>query len=259
MNNKSDSYSSNEELLNVLICNGSLYFLQVYESLLRYIAYKNKYLVSILLYENGKEAVFCKDDWINEPDILIIGWESNEIRGIEIARAFKKDHCYVKIFFISCEAKKDVIESFGVNPFYFFIDEEINHKKFEMVFQKCVRDIKERKNHSLKITNNGKVQHIPFEMIIYLKVDHRMINIKCCNMEKFVFYESLKNMEERIKEKNFMRIHRAYIVNLRYVNYICKNELFLTNHDSIPISREYKQQLIERLVKEEKIVTIKKR
>lgn len=53
-----------------------------------------------------------------------------------------------------------------------------------------------------------------------------------------------------------MRTHRGYIVNLKYVDYLDKNELFLNTGESIPIARKYKQELVERMMDQEKNILI---
>lgn len=256
MNNTSDSeIVSDGDTLYILLCNASLYLLQVYESLIRYVAQKYGYQTNFLLYENGKEAVFCKDDWTHELDIIMIGWEHGRMKGIEIARAFREDHFQAQILFLGNQTE-NIIESYEVNPFYYFIENEVTHKKFELVMKKCFREIVRNKKNSLQFISNGKIQRIQLELIVYLKVDHRMISITCRDKKEILFYDSLKNIEEKIKDDTFMRTHRGYIVNLKYVDYLDKNELFLNTGESIPIARKYKQELVERMMDQEKNILI---
>lgn len=237
-----------DRTLYILLCSASMYLLQVYESLLRYAAHKYGYGTDFIIYENGKEAVFCKDDWYQELDILFIGWESCQIRGIEIARVFRKDYHQSQIFFLGSHAQ-EVLASFEVNPYYYFIESEVTHKKFELIMRKCFQEIMESKKNSLRYTNNGKIQRVLFDLIVYLKVDHRLISIQCRDKTKILFYESLKSVEEKMNDEMFMKVHRGYIVNLNYVDCLDKNDLYLTSGDVIPVARKYKQMLVERMMK----------
>lgn len=244
----SNAKEEQNRTLCILLCNASLYLLKIYESLLRYTAHKYGYRTDFIIYENGKEAVFCKDDWYQELDILFIGWEGCQIKGIEIARIFRKDQCLAQIFFLGRHTS-EIIESFEVNPFYFFIEGAVTHKKFRLIMNKCFQEIIERKKKSLRYTNYGKVKRVLFEVIVYLKVEHRQICILCRDKAIILFYESLKNVEEEIDDEMFMKVHRGYVVNLNYVDYLDKNDLYLTSGDVIPIARKYKQTLIERMMK----------
>lgn len=244
-----------DNTLYILLCNASVYLLQVYESLIRYITQKYGYQTNFLMYENGKEAVFCKEDWTQELDIIVIGWKYDSIKGIEIARAFREDYLQAQILFLGSQTE-DIMESYEVNPFYYFIENEVTHKKFELVMQKCFQEIMRNKSRSLQFVSNGKVQCIPLEQILYLKAEHHRIRVKCREKTEIVFYNSLKNIEEKIRDHVFVRIHRGYIVNLNYVDYIDKNELFLLNGEVIPIARNYKPELVERMTDQEKNILI---
>ena len=248
-------FITEDETLYILLCNASFYLLQVYESLIRYIAHKYGYHTKLLLYENGKEAVFCKEDWTQNLDIVVIGWEFENTKGIEIAREFRKDDCQARIIFLGSWTE-DIITSYEVNPFYYFIENEVTHKKIEAVMKKCFQTVMKSKKNSLKFTSNGKKQRIPLEQILYLSVEHHMVRVTCRDKKEIVFFDSLKNVEEKIKNDTFVRTHRGFIVNLAYVDYLDKDELLLKSGDSIPVTRNYKQEIVERIMEQEKNILI---
>ena len=54
---------------------------------------------------------------------------------------------------------------------------------------------------------------------------------------------SMKKMEERLGDKDFMRIHKSYIINLRHISEIQKNRVLLDNGKEIPIGDSYRERL----------------
>ncbi|MBR1394092.1 MAG: response regulator transcription factor [Prevotella sp.] len=52
---------------------------------------------------------------------------------------------------------------------------------------------------------------------------------------------AMKNLEERLP-RNFMRIHRSYIVNLDKITEVNKNRVFITANVALPIGDSYKEQ-----------------
>ena len=55
---------------------------------------------------------------------------------------------------------------------------------------------------------------------------------------KFIFQSSLSNLEERLKDRGFMRVHRSYLVSLDAVHRISfEDGITLNNGKSIPSSR----------------------
>lgn len=244
-----------EKLLHILLCNGSWYQLQVYKSLIQYTAHKNGYLTSFLEYQNGREAFFSKDDWIVDLDIVFIGWEHKGIKGIDIARFFLKDIFKPQIIFFGIQAK-NILASYEVNPLYFFSEDKLTFVNFEIIMKKCFQKVCKIKKESLPFIRDGKKQRVLLELVVYIRVDHRLITINCRDNQEILIYGSLKNIEENIHDETFMRVHRGFIVNLKYVDYVDKNELYLTTSESIPIARKYKQELIQRMLEQSNNIMI---
>lgn len=241
--------------INILICNENESLMKAYKNLIAYIAGRNGYDVNFALYESGKEALFCEEDRAKTLDMIFIGWEYRYLRGINIARAFRKNDCEAEIIFLGAELE-NILDSFQVNPFYYFIEKEVTHGKFEEVMMKCFQRILDKKDNSLCFTQNGKLNRINMNRIVYLKVEHRVTQIYCQNHQEYSFYESLKNVEQNIQNENFVRIHRGYIVNLNYVDCIDKGELYLVTGEKLPVARNYKQDLVERMMQQEKTILL---
>ncbi len=54
---------------------------------------------------------------------------------------------------------------------------------------------------------------------------------------------SMKKMEERLADKDFMRIHKSYIINLHHIVEIQKNRIVLDDGKEIPIGDSYREKL----------------
>ncbi len=54
---------------------------------------------------------------------------------------------------------------------------------------------------------------------------------------------SMKKMEERLADKDFMRIHKSYIINLHHIAEIQKNRVVLDSGKEIPIGDSYREHL----------------
>ena len=52
---------------------------------------------------------------------------------------------------------------------------------------------------------------------------------------------SMKKMEERLPENQFMRIHRGYIVNLKKIQEVNKNRVIMDEETYLPIGDNYKE------------------
>lgn len=59
--------------------------------------------------------------------------------------------------------------------------------------------------------------------------------------------QSLKALEERLSAKDFVRVHRSYIINLNRVSGIEKNRIVFADGQSVPLSDSYKTAIEERI------------
>jgi len=57
---------------------------------------------------------------------------------------------------------------------------------------------------------------------------------------------SLKSIEEKLPEDLFIRVHRSYIVSLKYINSVQRNRI-LIDGVRIPIGQNYKDEFIKKI------------
>ena len=65
----------------------------------------------------------------------------------------------------------------------------------------------------------------------------------------FLITKTLLSIQEVLEEREFLRVHRQYIINLNQIKKYVKGEgnyLIMSNDKSIPIGRSQKDKLIER-------------
>ncbi|WP_420386829.1 LytR/AlgR family response regulator transcription factor [Roseivirga sp.] len=97
---------------------------------------------------------------------------------------------------------------------------------------------------------------------IFLKVDSKLIKVKINDIlyveakgdyalfktqEKgFIVHTTMKRVEDRLTDHNFVKVHRSYVINLSKIVDIEESNLLIENK-VIPISRSNKEALIKRL------------
>jgi DNA-binding LytR/AlgR family response regulator len=92
----------------------------------------------------------------------------------------------------------------------------------------------------------SKYEKILFEDILYVEGMQNYVNIYT-SKGKFVTMLSLKNLEENLDQRSFIRVHKSFIVAINKIDGIEGNEIFLQT-SRIHISRNYREQVIGRVV-----------
>lgn len=91
-----------------------------------------------------------------------------------------------------------------------------------------------------------KYEKIHFSDILYVEGMQNYITIYT-EKSKYVTLLNLKDLEENLDSQSFIRVHKSYIVSIGKIEGIEGNEIFMQSH-RIPISRNYREQVIERVV-----------
>jgi two-component system LytT family response regulator len=95
------------------------------------------------------------------------------------------------------------------------------------------------------VKTNGKLLRINFEDVLYIEALSTYV-LLVTDKQKHIVGGTLKNMEERLPFRHFVRVHRSYIVNLHRVEALEDNMLKLGQHE-VPVSRAYQDELVQRL------------
>jgi DNA-binding LytR/AlgR family response regulator len=92
----------------------------------------------------------------------------------------------------------------------------------------------------------SKYERIFFDDILYIQGTQNYVTI-CTHKGKYLTLLYLKNLEENLDPQSFIRVHKSYIVSIDKIDGIEGNEIYIQSH-SIPISRNYREQVIQQVV-----------
>ena len=92
----------------------------------------------------------------------------------------------------------------------------------------------------------SKYEKILFADILYVEGMQNYVTIYT-KKGKYVTLLYLKNLEDNLDTQSFIRVHKSYIVSIDKIEAIEGNEIFIQSH-RVPISRNYRDQVIEKVV-----------
>ena len=91
-----------------------------------------------------------------------------------------------------------------------------------------------------------KYERIYFNDILYIEAMQNYVTIYT-NKGKYITLLYLKNVEQNLDKHSFIRVHKSYIVSIAKIQSIENNEIIIGSF-RIPISRNYRDQVIEKVV-----------
>jgi two-component system LytT family response regulator len=100
--------------------------------------------------------------------------------------------------------------------------------------------------------SRGRILFLPVEDIRWVEAEENYVRV-CTGGESHLLRETIGHMETRLDPQSFLRVHRSFIVNLRYVKEV-KSEpdgdatVVMTTGEKIAMSRSYRSK-IQKLIK----------
>ena len=96
------------------------------------------------------------------------------------------------------------------------------------------------------LKTDHKVVRVVVDDIVYVEGMSEYLRIHLNGHDKpLVVLLSMKKMEERLASKDFMRIHKSYIISLHHISEINKSRVVLDNEKEIPIGDSYRDKLTD--------------
>ncbi len=131
----------------------------------------------------------------------------------------------------------------------------VEFPRFYKATQKAIKQIELNQVHKQKsIPETGfimlkvdkKLVRIKINDIIYVQSDWNYVHVYTAK-KRYVVLSSMKSIETTLNTRNFFRIHRSYLINLKHFEYIEGNMVKLHGVNPIPVSRNIKDKLIKLL------------
>ena len=83
--------------------------------------------------------------------------------------------------------------------------------------------------------------------ILFIKSDSDYTEITLAN-KKYLSSETLRHWTKELDKNIFIRIHKSYLINSTKVKKMVGNQLYLTNNQTVPIGRAYKESFMNRFI-----------
>lgn len=189
----------------------------------------------------------------SEVDLAILDINLNgKNEGIEIAK-FINEKIHIPFIYLTSNADKETInlakqtnpKSYLIKPF----TEDDIYSAIEIAISNLkVNDSEEINifNDSIFIKLGSKYYKVNINEITYFEADGKLMNIHNVKNQKFTIRTSLENLLMVFKGHNFLRVHRSFCVNTKFLE-IINGEFVIINGQQIPIGRNYREQLISKI------------
>ncbi|MFT4738028.1 MAG: two-component system response regulator LytT [Cyclobacteriaceae bacterium] len=194
-------------------------------------------------FENGMSAL----GWLKtqDVDVIFLDIEMPDLSGMELVKSvdnlpqivFTTSHSEYAI-----EAFEHQVTDFLPKP----IQLSRLIRSVERVKELLDNVSVQEEQNQLFVRVDGKFVRIDLSEIMYIESLGDYVRFYAESGSKYIVHSTIKNIAEKITNKNFLKIHRSYVINLSKVIDIDDTNL-LINDKVIPISRAHKQLLLNKI------------
>ncbi|WP_025143774.1 LytR/AlgR family response regulator transcription factor [Pedobacter jeongneungensis] len=185
---------------------------------------------------------------IHKIDLLLLDIEMPGISGIELVKGLGEKRPL--IIFIS--SKKDyAAAAFDLNVVD-FIAKPVTPDRFLMAINKAKEIfhlsnlfIGNNPDDFVFIRDSGVIRRIKLDDINHLEAQGDYVKIYMAE-KTYSIHSSLKSIEDKLPVKNFVRVHRSFIINIGKIDTIEGNTLII-HKQFVPVSDAYKSVLNKRM------------
>lgn len=213
----------------------------------------------------GEQAVALALEHL--PDIILMDiMLKGEMNGIEAAEAIRKE-TNIPVIFLTAYADESTLAKAKVTQPYGYIIKpfkEIDiHTSIEMALYKHKKETEVLKERDLlySLVENKEATG---RDIMFVKSNSRLVKLKTGDIyfvealkdyvvintlnTRYTIHSTMKDIEAKLPESDFIRVHRSFIVRLDKIVAIEQPNLILENDKKvIPIGGSYKDDLAKRL------------
>lgn len=203
----------------------------------------------------GAEAVSCQvyADAVSflerecaAADIVFMDIEMPYMSGMDAAAEFRKRNRNAVLIFAT-RATKYAVRGYSVDAAGYLV-KPIREKDFAQVFEKAVRLCREQmRRQTVMLRTKEGVVKMCAEQIHSIEAASHMLNIDAGD-RVYRIWGKMDQILEQLPEE-FVCCHRSYIVNLKYVDSVTRDGLYLVGAPKalIPVSRSKRQEFLEKL------------
>lgn len=179
-------------------------------------------------------------------DLIFLDIEMPGTDGIELSRQLRKKGSSGDIIFVSNREDR-VFETFEVHPFG-FVRKSTFVRDISSVLSFYIEKYNAARNaHPLLVKTKEGLIALPTARLIYIEGNQKNQLAYLENLTAPVtINSSMEKLEEKLASDGFIRVHKGYIVNYRYIRLIGTGECTLVNGDVLPLSRRKAKEVKEK-------------
>lgn len=96
----------------------------------------------------------------------------------------------------------------------------------------------EQSPHSITLRCHGEIRILSSDSILFAEIFDHELHIHTVDGKTHCGRGCLSGLKAQLADSAFLRCHKSYLVNLRYVANLCRYQITLANGTTVPVSKQ---------------------
>lgn len=207
----------------------------------------------------GEEALLHIRE--NPPDIILMDIQlKGEMDGIEVIRSMQRE-VNIAVIYLTANADDAHFSRAKETHPYAFISKPFKKLDLQRAIELTISQSESSNqlekpqvvdgqssyvlNEYLFVRNNNKLVKVDIKEIRYIEAERNYCRIYA-NDKEYLLVMTLKEMDEKLPQNHFIRVHRSFIVNIARIDEIATTHIVI-GKTAIPITKVLKDELMKRI------------
>lgn len=177
-----------------------------------------------------------------EYDLVLLDVPMPGVSGIQVAQELRELDKNVRLIFVSA-SPEFAVESYNVGAYHYLL-KPVAADSFFALLDKIGGELSVQAEQGFVLKSRDGVVQIAFSKLAYVEVINKTVFFHLTDGTVREVTATLADFEETLLSRpEFLKTHRSYLVNLRYIQAIDITCVIMKNGDSVPVSRQRRSQI----------------
>ena len=197
--------------------------------------------VSIDRYDNNESLLFKNEDRNRNYDLVFMDSGNEDEACLNTAKSLARNGSSPTVVFMK-KGKGYEADIFVARLDYYKLENDSTQPG--NIFRNIIEDNEQGNDEYIAVRSSGRKKLIPIKRIEYIESNNRILTVHYEN-RTLDFYSTIKQMEERLREKGFVRVQKSYLVAAREISSLTFEELELRSGKKLPVGKKYYENINE--------------
>lgn len=190
------------------------------------------------MFHSGKELLNMGKK-LEMYSILFLDIEMDEVNGIQTAMKIREYNDDIFIVFVTAFMDYS-LDGYKVDAIRYILKNRNLQAAIEESVETILKKVKYKWSKEIFSFVEEK-KSVLLRRIIYIESDLHKLKFYISEgneIRKYTLYSTLNNIEKKINNSNFLRIHQSFLINMCYIEEYRRYEVELTGNIKLPIPKK---------------------